>query len=778
MKFVNFSVTEDITPGIIRFSSRLFGSIIILFFILNSFFPVKIRNDYSTIILDSDSTLIHAFLNSGDKWRMYTELNEITPELKKAIVYKEDRFFYYHFGVNPVSVVRALFNNLRYKKRTSGASTITMQVVRLLTPKKRTYFNKFIEMFRAFQLEWKYSKDEILQLYLNLVPYGGNIEGVKSASVIYFDKMPNHLSIAEIATLSIIPNRPVSLRLGFNNDKIVTERNKWLDRYASANLFDAKIIEGAKEEPLHASRREIVKYAPHFSYRIKAENRNKSIIYATIDLEIQKKCEAIVKTYSNRMYFKNIRNATVLVVDNAEQKVIAYLGSSDFYNAEDGGQVDGTRAVRSPGSTLKPLLYGIAFDKGTITPKTIISDIPVSFNGYEPENYDEKFHGNISIENALATSLNVPAVKVLEMLKVNELTNTLIKAGFHQIKKDRDHLGLSTVLGGCGVTLEELSGLYCAMANSGSYRPLNYTFPIKDKTETRIISEAASFMLTEILTMSKRPDLPVSWENDPHTPKIAWKTGTSYGRKDAWSIGYNNRYTIGVWLGNFSGEGVPDLNGANIASPLLFQLFNALDYNTNANWFEMPEELDVRYVCSQTGKLPNTFCDDLVLDYFVPGKSSTEKCDHLKEVFVNADSTVSYCTSCLPEAGYVSALYPNLEPGIISYFERNQIEYLKIPEHNPDCERLFAGQKPIITSPVNENEYFVNVEDSMQVMLSCHAANDVKLVFWYINDKFYKSVPVNENVFFVPNEGKVKISCSDDKGRNAEIHIKVKHVDF
>ena len=754
-------------------------SLFFLFLLLDIIFPLKINIEYSPLITSHDSTVIHSFLTSDDKWRMYTELYEITPQLKKTIIYKEDKYFRYHFGINPVSIARALIKNTIHGRRTSGASTITMQVARLLEPRERTYINKLTEMFRALQLEWHLSKDEILQLYLNLVPYGSNVEGVKSASLIYFGKAPDHLSIAEIAALSIIPNRPVSLKLGYNNDFIKEERNKWLIRFLKAGLFDKKYIEDAMQEPLNAYRHEVPKKVPHISYSLISEYPDKRIIRTGINMEIQQKIQDIVTGYARNQYFQNIKNATALIVENSSRRVISYIGSADFYNDDDGGQVDGIQAVRSPGSTLKPLLYGMAFDEGLITPKSVISDVPESFGGYNPENYDGKFYGNITAEYALCNSLNVPAVKLLSWLDVNTFLERLVKAGFGQIEKDRHDLGLSAILGGCGTTLEELTGLYCSLANEGTYRRLLFTYENNNNyAEREILTEQSAFMITEILTQLARPDLPLDWQNTAHMPKIAWKTGTSYGRRDAWSIGYNSKYTIGVWVGNFSGEGVPELNGAEKAAPLLFKIFNAVDYDSEEDWYSMPDGLSFRYVCSETGKMPAEFCTNQVIDYYIPGVSSSEVCDHLKTVYINPDSSMSYCMSCRPDAGYIKALYPNYAPEIITWFDENNIRYLKIPPHNPECERLMAGSPPDITSPVNENEYFVDINDSMQIMLSCNAANDVDKVYWYINKKFYKSAPVNKKIFFQPPEGRVQVSCSDDKGRNSDINITVRYIEF
>lgn len=763
----------------VRYILYIIIPLLLILISLDIIYPLKTDVEYSTIITSNDSTLFHAFLTSDDKWRMYTELHEITPQLKKAIIFKEDKYFRYHFGVNPVSVARALVNNILKGKRTSGASTITMQVARLLVPKERTYWNKTKEMMKAIQLEWHLSKDEILQLYLNLVPYGSNIEGVKSASVIYLGKAPNHLSIAEITALSIIPNRPVSLKPGINNDYILQERKKWLNRYLRSAVFSREDINDALNEPLEAYRREVPKMAPHISYRLKSEYPRKRIIRTDINLEMQQKLQKIATDYSKHLYFQNIKNVTVLVVENSSRKVLSYIGSADYFNDEDGGQVDGIKAVRSPGSTLKPLLYGLAFDKGYITPKSVISDVPVSFGGYEPENYDGKFYGNVTAEHGLSNSLNVPAVKILDKTGTTGFFDKLIAADFKQINKDRSDLGLSSILGGCGTTLEELTGLYCAFANGGIYRRLVYLNEENiEGAEEEILSESSSYMITEILTQLARPDLPVDWQNTTHMPKIAWKTGTSYGRRDAWSIGYNKKYTVGVWVGNFSGEGVPELNGAARAAPLLFKIFNAIDYDSEEDWYYMPDELGFRYVCSESGKVPDDFCKNQVIDYYIPGISGTAVCDHMKIIFTDPDSTVAYCMSCRPDAGYIKAYYPNYKPEIITHMNENNISYLKIPPHNPDCERLMTGLAPVITSPVHENEYFVDVHDSMQIMLSCNAANDVTLVYWYVNNKFYKSAMTNENIFFQPPEGKVKISCSDDKGRNRDIIIKVKYIEF
>lgn len=749
---------------------------LILFFTLNLVFPIKVSINYSQIVTASDGTVIHAFLTKDQKWRMMTEQNEISPQLRKAILYKEDKWFNFHFGVNPVAIARAGFNNLFHLKRTSGASTITMQVTRLLYPKDRTYLNKIVEMFRATQLELRFSKNEILQMYLNLVPYGGNIEGVKAASLLYFGRMPDKLSVAQVTTLAVIPNRPISLKPGKKNEAIVEARNKWLVRMKKDHLFSARDIEDALHEPLEAQRQEAPKSAPHFALRMKQQYPGNPIIKTSLNRFSQQKITAIAYNYSKRLQSMDINNAAVLVINNRTGKVEAYLGSPDATDNFHNGQVDGVTAVRSPGSTLKPLVYALAFDNGIETPKTVIADVPVNFDGYSPENFNSKFNGNVTTEKALSYSLNIPAVKTLNQLGIATLTDKLKQAGFKQILKDEKKLGLSTVLGGCGVTLEELTNLYSTFAHEGNYSTLKWLNQDTSSHSTGLISPASAYMISEILATLSRPDLPNNYQSSMHIPKIAWKTGTSYGRRDAWSIGYNMNYTVGVWVGNFSGEGVPELTGADMATPLLFEIFNSLDYNSSNKWFRKPDDVDFRLVCPETGKVPDEFCQSQVIDYFIPKVSSAQKCTHLKLVSVSADEHFSYCTSCLPHDGYKIKTYPNPEPDLITYYETEHIAYEKIPPHNKNCSRIFSSKPPVITSPTDRKEYILEKGQDQQLMLSCNADNEVKTVYWYINDRFYKSGTSNEKIFFIPEAGLLKISCSDDKGRNTNIVIKVSNM--
>ena len=799
--------------------------------LLDRLFPLPPAPQYSPLVLAQDGSALHAYLNPTQKWRLKTELAEITPALQTAIIEKEDRYFRYHLGVNPLAVVQAAGRNLLGRGRTTGASTITMQVARLLEPKSRTWPHKLLEMARAAQLEAHYSKAEILQLYLNLVPYGSNIEGVKSAALLYFQQPPDYLSLAQTVTLAIIPNRPAGLVLGRDNPAIVRERNRWLRYFGQRHLFPAQDIADALAEPLDARRHAAPTLAPHLARRLVRAQPGEALIHSTLQPASQARAEELARNYVRRLATLGITQAAVLVVRNRTRAVEAYVGSADFADAAALGQVDGVRAVRSPGSTLKPLLYGLAFDRGLATPKTVLPDVPANFQGFRPENFDKRCQGEVTAEHALTYSLNIPAVQLLASVGVDNFTATLRQARFRQVARDAPRLGLSTILGGCGASLEELTGLYAALADGGRFRELKVkreelkvkagpkaTKPgiswkaraTPPKTSTRpkatkpglsspvlpfnssllpfnsssqLLSPGAAFLVTDILAQRTRPDLPLDAAATRHLPRIAWKTGTSYGRRDAWSIGYNQEYTIGVWLGNFDGRGSPALTGADVASPLLFALFNTLGYNAPATWYAPPASVDFRLVCAATGLVPGAHCPDQLIDYYLPGASGGQRCQHQQEVLVSADGAVCYCPACVPATGFRRARYPRLPPAVLAFRESQGLPAARLPPHNPACRLVQAGAAEAgagaasalaITSPAAHAEYVLNAGEPQQLLLSCAAPAEVRQVYWYVNDRFVQAAPATGRVFFRPPLGEVKISCADDHGRNVDVRVLVR----
>lgn len=740
-----------------------------LLFLAAVIIPVKTTSDYSTVIYSADSSILHVFLSRDDKWRLYVNIEEVSPQLKNILLFKEDKYFRYHPGVNPFAVARAAFNNFFKRKRTSGASTITMQTVRLLYPAERTIKNKLLEMFRAFQLELRFSKDEILSLYFSLAPFGGNLEGVQAASLMFFGKDAKHLSISESVILAIIPNRPNSWSPFNNQQELSVSRNQWLKRLKQANKISDEAFTDAIHEPLPYKRFLMPRHVPHLASRLKKQFPGEERIYTHIHFPVQKKTEQLLSGYMKGLQSISVYNAAVMIIDNDKHAVIAYCGSNNFNDAAHHGQVDGLRALRSPGSTLKPVIYALALDNGLITPKSRITDVPVDYAGYAPSNYDDKYRGAVTAEEALIHSLNIPAVKLLNETGLNNLLGVLGKAQFKSLKGKENQLGLSMALGGCSVKPEEMAGLFSSFGSGVFIKPAL----IKAENHDRIslFSPEAAYMISEILMQTERPDFPENYQMAVNTPRIAWKTGTSYGRRDAWAIGYNQRYTIAVWAGNFSGEGVPELAGARIATPLLFRLFSSIDNRSHQPWLKAPSGIDYRMVCSITGMPVNDFCEKRLTDVFIPSVSPYQTCNHFTRAYLSPDEKFSYCMNCLPDVGYKVKIMDNLPPELMAFYRSEKIPFNEMPPHNPSCNKIIAGNAPVIVQPSNGKEYLI--ERDTQLKLQCFTEADVSEVYWYLNNRFLRKATTKENVFITPQEGSNKISCADDKGRSTHAEIKV-----
>jgi penicillin-binding protein 1C len=734
--------------------------------------PVK---PYSSVILAEDGSLLSAFLSRDDKWRMHTRINEVNPDLITALLEKEDRWFWYHPGVNPAAILRAFWGNVRAGQRNSGASTITMQLARMMEPKERTFRNKIIEVFRAFQLEWQYSKTEILEMYLSYLPYGGNIEGVKAASYLYYDRPPSAISLSQATLLAIIPNRPNSLRLDHRKDNAREVRNEWLQRFAERNTFPKSQIDAALSEPIEAFRHNVPLNAPHLSRRLAAQYPFPEI-RTTLIPEIQTTCERLLDNYVRRVRSKGITNGAVIVLDNENSAVRAYCGSADYYDFDASGQVDGVQSIRSPGSTLKPAAYAMAFDKGVYVPDSRVIDVPRNWSGYAPRNYDEIFRGPISISHALRHSINTTAVQAVVEVGFENFADLLIDAGMKTVARQREGLGLSTVLGGCGVTLEELVRLFSAFARKGKlYQPAFTTAEVSlHRPGTRLFSPGAAWLIADILSGVERPDLPLNAIAASTRGRIAWKTGTSAGRRDAWSVGFTPRYTIGVWIGNFDGRGVADLSGATMAGPLLFDLFGTLESGMTKLEFERPIEVMEREICTETGQLPTDRCKHRGEGYYIRDVSPRDFCTQERELYINTDSTLQYCTGCLPASGYTKAYFSVFPPELTMWYGENGVTFSKPPPHNPACSATFDGPGPQIISPSSDFEYLVEEGSKTEILLQAASDGRTTRHYWYVDGKFFLSVKPGEKAFYAPSGGTHKLNCLDDKGRKDEVEIVVR----
>ena len=536
------------------------------------------------------------FLTEDEQWHLKVE-DDVAENLKEAVLTYEDKNFKTHHGVDFLAIARAFKNNLVGRKR-SGASTITMQVAKLSSPKKRTYLNKFIEIIQAFKIETKLDKDTILKLYLNNAPYGGNIVGYGTAARMYFRKEPKNLSWSECALLAVLPNSPGAMNVEKNHERLISKRNNLLDKLYEKGKLTEQQLSLAKEEPLPNTRYPFERVAPHLARRL-LNTENDKVIKTTIDYDLQKRMQEIVKSYVGYTHSEGITNAAMLIVENKTRNVKAYIGSQEFMDMENEGQVDGVIAKRSPGSILKPFLYALSIDEGMIAPESLVQDVPMFFANFSPQNANKKYTGMVEARQALISSLNIPFVHLLDQYGEYKFYYFLKDMlGFDENAPEK--YGLSLILGTKEFSVEEIAMLYSGLANYGSLTSLNYLVKKDSNNNGRsktMFSKGASYLTLDTLKELVRPGLNnlYRWK-DP----ISWKTGTSYGKRDAWACGMTPDYTVIVWVGNFSGKSNENLSGVISGGRLLFNVFEELE-NSNKRFEEPYYELENIKVDKITG---------------------------------------------------------------------------------------------------------------------------------------------------------------------------------
>jgi len=476
-------------------------------------------------------------------------LDEINPNLVNATIAIEDKRFRKHFGVDIQAVFRAVKLNITNKRVISGASTLSMQVIRILEGRTRTFANKIIETVHAIHLERSFTKDEILRLYFELAPYGGNIHGVKAASLRYFKKLPKDLSLSECALLAGLPQSPTRFRPDRYPDRAKERRGRVLTSMLDNKFISNTQYERSSKEPVIAGNYSSPFESPHFTRFVKNNSKEQTVV-TTFDPNMQHFAKVALKDMVDDLSFQGVTNGAIVILENKTGKIRAMVGSVDFFSDENSGQINGALSRRCPGSTLKPFTYALGFDKGLYTPRMLLADVPVQYSGYMPLDYDKKYRGPVSVREALVDSLNIPVVEVLNKIGYQNLYSLLKKSGITTLTKAPSHYGLALTLGAGEVNLLELTNAYASLARSGMFKP--YSF-IEDSTvsdEKRVLSEGAAYLVSDILSDSNRLKA-VDVHHDKTDPKFAFKTGTSYGHRDAWTVGYNPEYTIGVWLGNF-----------------------------------------------------------------------------------------------------------------------------------------------------------------------------------------------------------------------------------
>jgi penicillin-binding protein 1C len=527
--------------------------------------PLGRHLEYSHIVLDRDGKLLRAYATSEGRWRLPATVKDVDPRYLKLLFAYEDKRFYEHDGVDPLALLRAAFQLITQGHIVSGGSTLTMQVARLLEPRAhRSFGAKLRQITRAFELEHALTKNQILALYLTLAPYGGNLEGIRAASLAYFGKEPRKLTVAQAALLVALPQSPELRRPDRYPQAAREARNRVLDRVAAAGIVPRDEAAHAKAQPVPHQRKELPMLAPHASDQIVSAEPAIRVHRLTVDAGLQASLQELAKARAQALGPKV--SVAILAVDNATGEVLAHVGSADYFDARRAGQVDMTQALRSPGSTLKPFIYGLGFEDGLIHPETLIDDKPVRYGNYRPEDFDLTFHGTVTVRRALQFSLNVPAIAVLDKVGVSRLNARLRDVGATLVLPQGATPGLAMGLGGVGITLHDLTMLYTGLARLGAALPLTEWQGQAAPSPHRLLSPVAAWYVGNILIGAPPPD------NAP-PGRIAFKTGTSYGYRDAWAVGFDGRMTIGVWVGRPDGAPVPGLVGRTAAAPILFDAF-------------------------------------------------------------------------------------------------------------------------------------------------------------------------------------------------------------
>jgi penicillin-binding protein 1C len=725
---------------------------------------------FSQCVWDRNGELLRVTLTSDQKFRIWRSLADISPELIDATLRYEDKYFPRHPGVNPIALIRSGFAMLHGGART-GASTITMQVARLrFHLQTRTPVGKFRQIVRALELERHYSKSEILEAYLNLAPYGRNIEGVGAASQIYFGKRAAHLSGLESISLSVIPQSPTrrALHADRDNRSLNAAQENWYDR---AKL-DAK--SSAREFSARAEADRTF-FAPHFVQQVLAANNSRDAINTTLDLQRQELIERRTADYIRANRNRGFQNAAAMLVDVRNMDVLAQVGSADFFSAEIQGQVDGTRSPRSPGSTLKPFVYALALDQGLIHPLSILADAPRSFGDYNPENFDRDFLGPIRACDALARSRNLPAVELASQL-ANPTLYEFLRGAEVSLPRSEPLYGLALPLGGAEIKMEDLVRLYATLAHNGELRSLRRreSDPIPARGRQLLTPEAA-YLTLEMLNVP-RPE--ISSSDSSNVGPVFWKTGTSHGFHDAWSIAVFNHYVLAVWIGNFDGKSNPAFIGRSAAAPLLFQIIDAL----RANWPEPvephspPPNANLKRVkfCAVSGDLLGKHCTQRVEGWFIRGISPIKTCEVHQEVLVDVATglrvPVDDGTRQLRHEVY--EFWPS---DLLKLFERAGLPRRAPPPFLPGTESEFAarsGNPPKIISPSDAHAILLGA--SSEIPLRAKTDADVREVYWFADKTFIGKSRAADVLSWKSPPGTYQLIALDDHGRAGSCRVDIR----
>ncbi len=707
----------------------------------------------SNILLSKEGKLLGAHISKDEQWR-FPPLKTIPPKFSASIIAFEDKRFNSHFGVDPLAIARAIKLNINAGKIVSGGSTISMQVIRLASDNpQRTIWEKIVEAFKALRLETLYSKDEILNLYASHAPFGGNVVGLEAASWRYYGRSPVKLSWAESAMLAVLPNSPALIHPGRKRDRLKTKRDRLLKKLFEQETLSKLDYQLAIAEPLPQKPKRLPRLAPHLLDTLSVKSVNK-IQYSTLDYLLQEQVNRVAKHHAEVLALKNIHNLAILVADNETFEVKAYIGNVPLptsSKARHGEAIDLIQRPRSTGSTLKPFLFARMIEQGEILPETLIADTPVRYTGYRPKNYDRKFRGAVRAKQALASSLNIPAVNMLSYHGVERFLASLRQMGMSTLHRRSREYGLPLILGGAEGTLWELTSMYANLANRAQQtqqnKRTNYqqlSFIENGKTASMRpyeISPASAWMTLQALLEVSRPGTSAYWKRFDSSHKIAWKTGTSFGHRDAWAIGTTPKYTVGVWVGNAAGEGRQGMTGVRVAAPILFDVFNKLPLD--GAWFKKPvDQMKLVSICKDDGFLANDSCDSK--PYLIPENSHFDRVTpNHRRVHLDKTAGLRVQSNCENISNMEHKNWFVLPPDQAYYYQQNHANYKMLPKWRKDCavaDLQDQADTPIsLIYPRRNTQIYIPKElagkQGKAVFRAIHQNPQAKL-FWHLDNTF------------------------------------------
>lgn len=726
---------------------------------------------YSTVVTDRNGELLGARIASDGQWR-FPPRNTTPEKIKQCLITFEDRHFYHHWGVNPVSTGRAAYQNLKNKRIVSGGSTLTMQTIRLARNKSRTFGEKFIEMILATRLEFRASKEKILSMYVSHAPFGGNVVGLDAAAWRYFGHSAEELSWAEAAMLAVLPNAPAMIHLSKSRQSLLNKRNRLLKQLYGRKIIDSSTYELAISEPLPDEPHPLPQIAPHLVSRFYQE-RNGKYSVSTIDRGIQSQIENVAERWSNEFNRSDIRNLAILVIDIRTNQVVAYCGNVNFERKQSGNQVDVIQAPRSTGSILKPFLYYAMLQEGSLLPHTLLPDIPININGFTPQNFSLQFEGAVPASEALARSLNIPAVTMLQKYGVPKFHTFLRQIGLKTINRPASHYGLSLILGGVEATLWDVTNTYAHMGRSLLQLPQTECSLLLSDSEnseavtsaktTDIFQPGAVWQTFNALTEVNRPE-EIDWKSIPSMHPIAWKTGTSHGFRDAWAVGVTPHYAIGVWVGNATGEGKPGLVGARTAGPVLFDIFSLLP---PTQWFKRPGNVFVKTeVCRKSGHLKGRFCEETDTLLILPAGLKTEACPYHHLVTLSADETHRIYENCANLEPTIQKSWFTLPPVWEWYYKQHHPEYSPLPPFKPGCGEDALQPMQFIYPPMNARIVLPKQMDGSPGYMTAELAhgNPATTIFWHLDNTYLTQTQDFHKISLQPTPGKHSLTAVDSAG--------------